>query len=43
MAMPDPSDWLHRDMRVFRRKLERMARHAGVPIGRKPRWVDPNC
>ena len=37
------SDWLHPDMRVFRRKLERMARRAGVPIGPKPQWVDSNC
>jgi N-acetylmuramoyl-L-alanine amidase len=37
------SDWQHADMIVFRRKLKRMARAAGVPIGPPPAWVDPNC
>jgi beta-N-acetylhexosaminidase len=37
------SDWQRADMRVFRRKLKRMARRAGVPIGPKPAWVDPHC
>jgi len=37
------SDWLHPDMKVFRRKLKRMARRAGVPIGPRPVWLDPNC
>lgn len=37
------SDWQHVDMQVFRRKLKRMARRAGVPIGPRPDWVDPNC
>lgn len=36
-------DWQHRDMRIFRRKLKRMANRAGVPIGPRPQWVDPNC
>ena len=37
------SDWQHRDMQIFRRKLKRMATRAGVPIGPRPQWVDPNC
>jgi N-acetylmuramoyl-L-alanine amidase len=37
------SDWLHPDMQIFRRKLRRMARASGVPVGPKPAWVDPNC
>jgi N-acetylmuramoyl-L-alanine amidase len=37
------SDWLHPDMQTFRRKLKRMARREGVPIGPKPDWVHPNC
>ena len=36
-------DWLHPDMQIFRRKLRRMARENGVPIGPKPAWVDPGC
>jgi N-acetylmuramoyl-L-alanine amidase len=37
------SDWLHADMQRFRRRLRRLARHAGVPIGPKPEWVDSGC
>jgi N-acetylmuramoyl-L-alanine amidase len=37
------SDWQHTDMRIFRRNLRRMARRAGVPIGPKPAWADPDC
>ncbi len=37
------SDWQHGEMRIFRRKLKRMATRAGVPIGPRPQWVDPNC
>jgi len=37
------SDWQHADMRIFRRKLKRMATQAGVPIGPRPQWVDSNC
>ncbi len=37
------SDWQHQYMRIFRRKLKRMATRAGVPIGPRPQWVDPNC
>jgi N-acetylmuramoyl-L-alanine amidase len=37
------SDWQNRDMRIFRRKLKRMATRAGVSIGPRPQWVDPNC
>jgi len=37
------SDWLHRDMIGVRRRLRRMARRHGVPVGPKPRWVDSGC
>jgi N-acetylmuramoyl-L-alanine amidase-like protein len=37
------SDWQRRDMRVYRRRLKRLARHEGVPVGSKPRWVDNGC
>ncbi len=37
------SDWQHADMQLFRRKLKRMARRAGVPIGPRPDWVEPSC
>jgi len=37
------SDWQHRDMKIFRRKLKRMAVHHDVPIGPRPQPVDPNC
>lgn len=37
------ADWQHPDMQRFRRRLRRIARHAGVPIGPRPEWVDPTC
>ena len=37
------SDWQHADMHIFRRKLKRMARRVGVPVGPKLAWVDPDC
>jgi beta-N-acetylhexosaminidase len=37
------SDWLHADMKVFRRKLKRLAIRNDVPIGPRPEPVDPNC
>jgi N-acetylmuramoyl-L-alanine amidase len=37
------SDWLRKDMNVYRRRLKRLARHEGVPIGSKPNWVDNGC
>jgi hypothetical protein len=37
------SDWQRRDMNRFRRRLRRLARHAGVPGGPPPAWVDPGC
>jgi hypothetical protein len=37
------ADWQRRDMRVFRRKLRRLARRADVRVGPKPAWVDSGC
>jgi N-acetylmuramoyl-L-alanine amidase len=37
------SDWQHGDMKIFRRKLKRMAVRHDVPIGPRPEPVDPNC
>lgn len=37
------ADWLHRDMQTYRTRLKAKARHAGVPIGPPPAWVDPHC
>jgi len=37
------SDWLHADMKIFRRKLKRLAVRNEVPIGPPPEPVDPNC
>jgi len=37
------SDWQRRDMNVYRRRLKRLARHEGVPVGSRPRWVDSGC
>lgn len=36
-------DWLHRDMRVYRRRLRRLAVARGVAPGPAPDWVDPGC
>ncbi len=37
------SDWSYADMRVYRRRLRRMARRNDVPIGPRPEPVDPDC
>ncbi len=37
------SDWLRKDMRVYRRRLKRKARKLGVPIGSPPQWVPSGC
>jgi N-acetylmuramoyl-L-alanine amidase len=37
------SDWLRRDMNVYRKRLKRQARRESVPIGSRPHWVDNGC
>ncbi len=37
------SDWLRKDMRVYRRRLRRLARREGVPAGDGPGWVPSGC
>jgi N-acetylmuramoyl-L-alanine amidase len=37
------SDWLHRDMKVYRRRLRRVAVRQGVPVGPGPDWVRSRC
>jgi beta-N-acetylhexosaminidase len=37
------SDWLRKDMNVYRKRLKRLARHEGVPVGAKSHWVDNGC
>jgi hypothetical protein len=37
------ADWNRREMRIYRRRLERVANDLGVPVGRGPRWVDSGC
>jgi N-acetylmuramoyl-L-alanine amidase len=37
------ADWQRVDMQVYRHRLRGLARHAGVPIGPPPAWVDPHC
>jgi beta-N-acetylhexosaminidase len=37
------SDWLRPDMRIFRRRVRRLARREGVPAGPPPDWVDSGC
>ena len=37
------SDWQRRDMRVYRKRLKRLARREGVPVGDAPQWVDSGC
>jgi N-acetylmuramoyl-L-alanine amidase len=36
-------DWTHPDMQTYRAWLKTRARHAGVPIGPPPAWVNPHC
>jgi N-acetylmuramoyl-L-alanine amidase len=37
------ADWQRADMNRFRHRLRRLARHAGVPGGPPPAWVDSGC
>lgn len=37
------ADWNRREMRVYRRRLERAAERLGVPIGAGPAWIDSGC
>jgi hypothetical protein len=32
------ADWLHRDMRIYRRRLRDLAQAEGVPGGAGPHW-----
>jgi len=36
-------DWTNGDMKVYRRRLEALARRYGVPLGPPARPVDPHC
>jgi beta-N-acetylhexosaminidase len=37
------ADWNHREMRIYRRRLARVARRLGVPLGAGPEWVASGC
>jgi beta-N-acetylhexosaminidase len=37
------ADWNRSQMRIYRRRLARVAEHLGVPRGAGPRWVDSGC
>lgn len=37
------ADWNRREMRAYRRRLERVADRLGVPIGAGPDWVESGC
>jgi N-acetylmuramoyl-L-alanine amidase len=37
------ADWNHREMRIYRRRLKRVAQRLGVPVGAGPEWVDSGC
>jgi N-acetylmuramoyl-L-alanine amidase-like protein len=37
------ADWNHGEMRIYRRRLKRVAGRLGVPIGVRPDWVDSEC
>ena len=37
------ADWNRREMRIYRRRLKRVAGNLGVPLGAGPRWVDSGC
>jgi hypothetical protein len=37
------ADWLHRDMKVYRRRLRRIAVREAVPVGSGPDWVRSRC
>ncbi|HYG71683.1 MAG TPA: peptidoglycan recognition family protein [Actinomycetota bacterium] len=37
------ADWDRGEMRIYRRRLKRVAERLGVPLGAGPRWVDSGC
>ena len=37
------ADWNHGEMRIYRKRLKRVADRLGVPIGAGPDWVDSGC
>jgi N-acetylmuramoyl-L-alanine amidase len=37
------ADWNHSEMRLYRRRLKRLAGRLGVPLGAGPDWVDSGC
>ena len=37
------ADWTRAEMRVYRRRLKRVADRLDVPLGAGPRWVDSGC
>ncbi len=37
------ADWNRREMRVYRKRLKKVAERLGVPIGAGPAWVDRGC
>jgi len=37
------ADWNRGEMRIYRRRLKRVAQKLGVPLGAGPRWVDSGC
>jgi N-acetylmuramoyl-L-alanine amidase len=37
------ADWNHAEMRVYRRRLKRVANRLDVPLGAGPHWVDSGC
>jgi N-acetylmuramoyl-L-alanine amidase len=37
------ADWNHGEMRIYRRRLKRVADRLGVPLGAGPDWVDSGC
>jgi N-acetylmuramoyl-L-alanine amidase len=37
------ADWNHGEMRIYRRRLKRVAQRLGVPLGAGPDWVDSGC
>jgi beta-N-acetylhexosaminidase len=37
------ADWDRDEMRIYRRRLKRVAQRLGVPLGAGPRWVGSGC
>ena len=37
------ADWNRREMRIYRRRLKRVAERLDVPVGSGPAWVDSGC